>query len=144
MYQDIFGKDNFFIEIQDHGIAAQRKIMDDLVQISHDVGAPLLAANDSHYTYADEADAHDVLLCIQTGANKSDEDRFQFQSAGVLHQERRPDASAVPRRRYPGRLRQHAADRRARRRRRSSSARSCCRSSRCRRGTTRRATCGSW
>ena len=80
MYQDIFGKGNFFIEVQDHGIAAQRKIMDDLAQISKDVGAPLLAANDSHYTYADEADAHDVLLCIQTGANKSDEDRFRFDS----------------------------------------------------------------
>ena len=70
-YQDIFGKDNFFIEVQDHGIAAQRKIMADLAQISKDVGAPLLATNDSHYTYAAEADAHDVLLCIQTGANKS-------------------------------------------------------------------------
>ena len=58
----------------------RRQIMDDLVQISQDVGAPLLAANDSHYTYAAEADAHDVLLCIQTGANKSDEDRFRFDS----------------------------------------------------------------
>ncbi len=80
MYQDIFGKDNFFIEIQDHGIAAQRKIMADLLQISKDVDIPLLAANDSHYTYAAESDSHDVLLCIQTGANKSDEDRFRFDS----------------------------------------------------------------
>ena len=86
MYQDIFGKDNFFIEIQDHGIAAQRKIMDDLLQISKDVDIPLLAANDSHYTYAAEADAHDVLLCIQTGANKSDENRFRLRQRGVLHQ----------------------------------------------------------
>ncbi len=80
MYQDIFGKGNFFIEIQDHGIPAQRRIMADLLQISKDVGAPLLAANDSHYTYAAEADAHDVLLCIQTGANRSDEKRFRFES----------------------------------------------------------------
>ena len=51
-YQDIFGKGNFFIEVQDHGIPAQQRIMSDLVRISGDVGAPLLAANDSHYTYA--------------------------------------------------------------------------------------------
>ena len=80
MYQDIFGKDNYFIEVQDHGIPAQTAIMDDLVAISKKIGAPLLATNDSHYTYADEADAHDVLLCIQTGANKSDADRFKLDS----------------------------------------------------------------
>ncbi|MCP3974125.1 MAG: DNA polymerase III subunit alpha [bacterium] len=80
MYQDIFGKDNFFIEIMDHGIPAQSAIMDDMLAISRRVGAPLVATNDSHYTYADEADSHDVLLCIQTGANKSDEDRFKFES----------------------------------------------------------------
>ncbi|MDJ0496804.1 MAG: DNA polymerase III subunit alpha, partial [Acidimicrobiia bacterium] len=80
MYQDIFGRDNFFIEIQDHGIAAQQKVMGDLLQISRDVNAPLVASNDSHYTYAHEADAHDVLLCIQTGSNRSDVDRFKFGS----------------------------------------------------------------
>ena len=79
-YQDIFGKGNFFLEIQDHGIPAQRQIMDDLIQISRDTGAPLLATNDSHYSYAYEADIHDVLLCIQTGANRSDENRFRFES----------------------------------------------------------------
>ena len=60
MYRDIFGPENFFIEIQDHGIAAQHQIMDDLLAISREVGAPLLATNDSHYTYASEADAHDA------------------------------------------------------------------------------------
>ncbi|NND02325.1 MAG: PHP domain-containing protein, partial [Acidimicrobiia bacterium] len=80
MYQDIFGKENYFIEIQNHGIPAQAAIMDDMLSISKRIGAPLLATNDSHYTYADEADAHDVLLCIQTGANKSDADRFKFDS----------------------------------------------------------------
>ena len=69
-YQDIFGKDGFFIEVQDHGLSAQDRVMDDLVAIAGDIGAPLLATNDSHYTYAAEADAHDVLLCIQTGANR--------------------------------------------------------------------------
>jgi len=78
MYQDIFGKDNWFIEIQDHGIPAQKKVLGDLVRIAGDIGAPLVASNDSHYTYAHEADTHDVLLCIQTGANQSDEDRFRF------------------------------------------------------------------
>jgi DNA polymerase-3 subunit alpha len=102
MYQDIFGKENFFIEIQDHGIAAQRKIMDDLVQISHDVGAPLLATNDSHYTYASEADAHDVLLCIQTGANKSDQDRFQFQSQEFYIKSAAQMRSLFPAERYRG------------------------------------------
>ncbi len=78
-YQDIFGRDSFFIEIMDHGIAAQQRVMPDLLEVSRQVGAPLLATNDSHYTYPHEADAHDVLLCIQTGANRSDEDRFRFE-----------------------------------------------------------------
>jgi DNA polymerase-3 subunit alpha len=80
MYQDIFGKGNFFIEIQDHGIPAQQKVLADLVQIAHDIGAPIVAANDSHYTYAHEAAAHDVLLCIQTGSNRVDEGRLRFGS----------------------------------------------------------------
>jgi DNA polymerase III subunit alpha len=80
MYQDIFGRDNFFIELQDHGIPAQRRIMPDLVDIGRSIGAPLVAANDSHYTRADEADAHDALLCIQTGSSKSEEKRFRFHS----------------------------------------------------------------
>ena len=79
-YQDIFGKDRFFVELQDHGIAAQRRVTPDLVQIAQDIGAPLLATNDSHYTHAHEAEAHDVLLCIQTGSNKSDQDRLRFDS----------------------------------------------------------------
>jgi DNA polymerase III subunit alpha len=80
MYQDIFGRDNFFIELQDHGIPAQRRIMADLLDIGRRIDAPLLAANDSHYTRADEADAHDALLCIQTGSMKSEENRFKFHS----------------------------------------------------------------
>ncbi|GMQ93492.1 MAG: DNA polymerase III subunit alpha [Acidimicrobiia bacterium] len=80
MYQDIFGRDNFFIELQDHGIPAQHKIMDDLLEIGRRINAPLLAANDSHYTHAHEADAHDALLCIQTGSVKSEENRFKFHS----------------------------------------------------------------
>jgi DNA polymerase-3 subunit alpha len=76
--QSIFGRDNFFIEVMDHGLEAQRRIMDDLISVSKDVAAPLLATNDCHYTKASEAETHDVLLCIQTGANRDDVDRFRF------------------------------------------------------------------
>jgi DNA polymerase-3 subunit alpha len=82
MYQDIFGKDNFFVEVMDHGVEAQRRVMPDLLQISRDIGAPLLATNDCHYSRADEAEAHDALLCIQTGSLMADEDRFRFQGTG--------------------------------------------------------------
>ncbi|MCZ6662354.1 MAG: PHP domain-containing protein, partial [Actinobacteria bacterium] len=75
-FQDIFGKDNFFIEVQDHGLAAQKAIMGDLLDISAKTGAPLLATNDAHYTKRSEHDAHDVLLCIQTGSLRSDQDRL--------------------------------------------------------------------
>lgn len=102
MYQDIFGRDNFFIEIQDHGIPAQRKVMGDLLQISHDVKAPLIAANDSHYTYAHEADAHDVLLCIQTGSNRSDENRFKFHSNEFYIKSAAEMNSLFPEADYPG------------------------------------------
>ncbi len=102
MYQDIFGRDNFFVEIQDHGIAAQRKIMADLLQISRDVNIPLLAANDSHYTYAAEADAHDVLLCIQTGANKSDENRFRLDSQEFYVKSAAEMRALFPDEDYPG------------------------------------------
>ena len=101
-YQDIFGPDNWFIEVQDHGIAGQQRIMDDLLQIAKDIGAPLLASNDSHYTYAHEADAHDVLLCIQTGANKSDERRFRFQSEEFYIKSSRAMRALFPDDRFPG------------------------------------------
>jgi len=102
MYQDIFGKDNWFIEVQDHGIEGQQRIMDDLIQISRDIGAPLLASNDSHYTYAHEAEAHDVLLCIQTGANKSDQDRFRFSGEEFYIKTARQMQDLFPADRYPG------------------------------------------
>ena len=101
-YQEIFGPGNFFIEVQDHGIAAQQQIMRDLLSISRDIGAPLLAANDSHYTYASEADAHDVLLCIQTGANRSDENRLRFGSDEFYVKSARQMRSLFPSDDYPG------------------------------------------
>jgi DNA polymerase III subunit alpha len=76
--QDIFGRDNLFVELQDHGIPAQRRTNPQLVEIARRLGAPLVATNDSHYTRRTDATAHDALLCVQTGSLMSDADRFKF------------------------------------------------------------------
>ena len=76
--QDIFGKDNLFVELQDHGIPAQIETNPKLVEIAKKIGAPLLATNDSHYTHREDHEAHDALLCVQTGALISDPNRFKF------------------------------------------------------------------
>ncbi|MEV6009292.1 DNA polymerase III subunit alpha [Streptomyces sp. NPDC051976] len=81
-YQDIFGKENFFVEIMDHDIDIDRRARDGLMEISKKLGAPFVVTNDSHYTYATESSAHDTLLCIQTGSNMSDPDRFKFDGSG--------------------------------------------------------------
>jgi len=77
--QDIFGKDNLFIEIQDHGLAEQHRTNPKLIEIAKKIGAPLLATNDSHYTHREDHVAHDALLCVQTGALLSDSNRFRFE-----------------------------------------------------------------
>jgi DNA polymerase-3 subunit alpha len=77
-YQDMFGKGNFFLEIQDHDLD-QDKIVTPLVsRLSHDSGIPMVATNDSHYLTKDDTRAHDILLCIQTGKTQSDENRMRF------------------------------------------------------------------
>jgi DNA polymerase-3 subunit alpha len=76
--QDIFGRDNLFVEIQDHGIPEQHRTNPMLFDIAKRIGAPLLATNDSHYTHRHDAVAHDALLCVQTGSLMSDPDRFKF------------------------------------------------------------------
>ena len=76
--QEIFGKDNLFIELQDQGIPEQHRTNPMLERLSSDLRAPLLATNDSHYTHRDDAKAHDALLCVQTGSLMSDPDRFRF------------------------------------------------------------------
>ena len=76
--QDIFGRDNLFVEIQDHGIPDQHLTNPQLLDIAKRIGAPLLATNDSHYTHREDAESHDALLCVQTGSLKSDPDRFKF------------------------------------------------------------------
>lgn len=76
-YMTIFGKDNFFLEIQNHGLPEERIVMDGSVRLSKELGIPLVATNDCHYTYADDADAHDVLLCMQQEKKFSDPDRMK-------------------------------------------------------------------
>jgi DNA polymerase-3 subunit alpha len=77
-YQDIFGKDNFFCEIMDHGIDIELRAMDDLHRLAKDLGMPLLATNDLHYTHAADAAAHEALLCVQSGSTLLDPNRFRF------------------------------------------------------------------
>jgi DNA polymerase-3 subunit alpha len=77
--QDIFGKDNLFVELQDHGLASQRETNPKLIDIARRIGAPLLATNDSHYTNREHHEAHAALLCVQTGALMSDPNRFKFE-----------------------------------------------------------------
>jgi DNA-directed DNA polymerase III PolC len=76
--QDIFGRDSLFVELQDHGLAEQRRTNPELIEIARRLGAPLLATNDSHYTCQDDAVAHDALLCVQTGSTIDDPNRFKF------------------------------------------------------------------
>ena len=77
-YQDIFGKGNFFLELQDHGYQDQQKVNMALMAMSKRLRIPLIATNDIHYTYADDVEAHDILLCIQTGKKLADENRMRY------------------------------------------------------------------
>ncbi len=77
--QDIFGKDNLFVELQDHGIPAQRQTNPQLIDVARRIGAPLIATNDSHYTHREDHESHDALLCVQTGSLISDPKRFKFE-----------------------------------------------------------------
>jgi len=77
-FQDIFGREHFFIELQDHGQPDDAKVVRSLLEIARTLNAPLLATNDSHYTHKHDAEAHDALLCVQTGALQSDPNRFKF------------------------------------------------------------------
>ena len=78
-YQDCFGKGNFFLELQDHGIPEQKMVNQELLRLSKETGIELVATNDVHYTYAEDAEAHDILLCIQTGKKLADEDRMRYE-----------------------------------------------------------------
>ena len=77
-YQDIFGTDNFFLELQDHGYDDDKPVNAGLLRLSKETGIGLIATNDCHYTRAEDAEAHDLLLCIQTGKKVTDEDRMRY------------------------------------------------------------------
>ena len=78
-YEAIFGKGNFFLELQDHGIPEQGMVNQQLVRLSVDTGIELVATNDVHYTYAEDEKPHDILLCLQTGKKLADEDRMRYE-----------------------------------------------------------------
>ena len=78
-YQEIFGRDNFFLEIQDHGIPDQKTVNAAQLRLSKELGIDLVATNDIHYIYAQDAEPHDILLCLQTGKKLSDENRMRYE-----------------------------------------------------------------
>ncbi len=78
-YRDIFGADNYFVEIMDHDIEIERRVKDDLLKLAKELGLPLVATNDLHYTYSDDAKHHEALLCIQSGTTLADPKRFKFE-----------------------------------------------------------------
>ncbi|HIZ65773.1 MAG TPA: DNA polymerase III subunit alpha [Candidatus Blautia pullicola] len=78
-YREIFGEGNFFLELQDHGIPQQRLVNQQLLRMSQETGIELVATNDVHYTYSSDAEAHDILLCVQTGKRLQDEDRMRYE-----------------------------------------------------------------
>ncbi|OUN91289.1 DNA polymerase III subunit alpha [Blautia sp. An46] len=78
-YEEIFGKGNFFLELQDHGLPQQKLVNQQLLRMSQETGIELVATNDIHYTYAEDAQAHDILLCVQTGKRLQDEDRMRYE-----------------------------------------------------------------
>ncbi|MCR4567257.1 MAG: DNA polymerase III subunit alpha [Pseudobutyrivibrio sp.] len=79
-YLNNFGEGNYYLELQDHGIAEQQTVNQGLMRLSRETGIPLVATNDCHYTNREDADSHDVLLCIQTGKKLADEDRMRFET----------------------------------------------------------------
>ncbi|WP_434969766.1 DNA polymerase III subunit alpha [Microbacterium sp. bgisy207] len=81
-FQDIFGKENYFAEIMDHGLDIERRVMTDLLRIAKDLDIPLLATNDSHYTHQHDANSHAALLCVQSGSTLDDPKRFKFDGDG--------------------------------------------------------------
>ena len=80
-YSDLFGKKNFFLELQNHGLEPDEKVLPQIHRLAGDTGIPLVVTNDSHYLRQDDARAHEILLCIQTGKTMSDPNRMRFDDA---------------------------------------------------------------
>ena len=111
-WREIFGADNYFLELMDHGLDIERRVREGLLEIGRKLDIPPLATNDCHYVTRDAAHNHEALLCVQTGKTLSDPNRFKFDGDGYYLKsaaEMRADLG----RRDPRRLRRHAADRRA-------------------------------
>ena len=138
-YQRMFG-DDYFLEIQDHGMEEQARVNEGLARIAQRTGIPLVATNDSHYTRQDDAEAHDILLCLQTGTVTSDQKRMRFQTTSSISRPRPkwPSASGTSRRRWRTRCGSRSAAPF------SSIPGRCCRASRCRRGRRPRPTFADW
>ncbi|GAA3609469.1 DNA polymerase III subunit alpha [Agrococcus terreus] len=81
-YRDIFGAQNYFLELMEHGLEIERRVRDDLLRLGKDLGLPLLATNDLHYTNAEDAKSHEALLCVQSGATMDDPNRFKLDGGG--------------------------------------------------------------
>ena len=81
-FQDIFGKDSFFLELMDHGIDIEKRVRDDLLRLGKQLDIPPLATNDSHYNNPEDADAHDALICVASGKRLSDPNRLKFDGGG--------------------------------------------------------------
>ena len=94
-YREIFGKDNFFMEIQDQGLPEEHRIHADLMRIEKELGIPMVATNDSHYLCEDDAHAQDVLVCVQTGKSVNDTEPAQVPRQPVFREDRRRDEAAL-------------------------------------------------
>ena len=77
-FRDLFGAENYYCELMDHGLGIERRVQQDLLRLARDLGLPLVATNDLHYTRAEDAQAHAVLLCVQSGSTLADPKRFKF------------------------------------------------------------------
>jgi DNA-directed DNA polymerase III (polc) len=77
-FRDIFGRDNYYLELMDHGLEIEKRVRDDLLRLARDLDLPVVATNDLHYTHAADADTHEILLCVQSGKTMADPNRFKF------------------------------------------------------------------
>ncbi|PZS19078.1 MAG: DNA polymerase III subunit alpha [Pseudonocardiales bacterium] len=77
-FRDIFGAGNFFLELMDHGLGIETRVREDLLRLGRDLDLPMIATNDLHYTHAEDADTHEVLLCVQSGKTMADPNRLKF------------------------------------------------------------------
>ena len=95
-YRNCFGRDSFFLELQDHGMSDQKRVNADLLRMSQETGIELVCTNDIHYTYEEDVESHDVLLCIQTGKKITDEDRMRYEGGQFYVKSEEEMASLFP------------------------------------------------